>query len=182
MTKWARIESGRVAESTDIDPEGRFHPSIEWIAFDGRKNVTVGSWERGHDENGEPTLVERPPISLADLAIQKLAEIETARDAAINEGFTHTFGDTDDIVQTRQRDRENLTGLAVSAQRHADETFYFRAKSNATFELTAEEMLALADAAQAHVSQQYSKSWQLKAAIDAALKAEDRAAVEAVEW
>lgn len=28
---WARIENGIVAEITDIDPEGRFHPSLVWV-------------------------------------------------------------------------------------------------------------------------------------------------------
>ncbi|MGQ7261196.1 DUF4376 domain-containing protein [Vreelandella sp. V005] len=138
--------------------------------------------QRGADENGRPTWVPIPPANLADLAARKRAELDSARDAAINEGFTHTFGETDDIVQTRQRDRENLTGLAVSAQRHTDEVFHFRAQSNATYELTASEMLALADAAQAHVSQQYAKSWQRKAEIEAALESEDRETLEAITW
>lgn len=29
---WARIENGAVAEITDIDPAGRFHPSLKWAA------------------------------------------------------------------------------------------------------------------------------------------------------
>lgn len=131
------------------------------------------------DEKGSPVLSEPP---LADLVKNKRREIESAREAAINEGFSHTFGDTADVVQTRQRDRENLTGLAVSAQRHPDKLFKFRAKSNSTYELTADDMLALADAAQDHVSQQYGKSWQLKADIDAALEAEDREALDAITW
>lgn len=28
---WARIESNTVAELTDIDPTGRFHPSLIWV-------------------------------------------------------------------------------------------------------------------------------------------------------
>lgn len=28
--KWALIVEGRVHETTDLDPEGRFHPSLEW--------------------------------------------------------------------------------------------------------------------------------------------------------
>lgn len=28
---WARIEGERVAEITDIDPDGRFHPSLVWV-------------------------------------------------------------------------------------------------------------------------------------------------------
>tara|TARA_R110002012_G_scaffold321621_2_gene550175 strand:- start:14698 stop:15261 length:564 start_codon:yes stop_codon:yes gene_type:complete len=152
----------------------------EWKTY-GQSEPPEGM-RRGADENGRPAWVPIPPASLADIADRKRREIETARDAAINEGFTHTFGETDDIVQTRQRDRENLTGLAVSAQRHTEETFHFRAQSNATYELTASEMLALADAAQAHVSQQYAHSWQLKSEIDAALEAEDRDTLEAITW
>lgn len=32
MAKWARIENNVVMEVTDIDPEGRFHPSLIWVA------------------------------------------------------------------------------------------------------------------------------------------------------
>lgn len=32
---WARIEHGTVAEITEIDPVGRFHPAMEWLACDG---------------------------------------------------------------------------------------------------------------------------------------------------
>lgn len=28
---WARIENGVVAEITDMDPAGRFHPSLQWV-------------------------------------------------------------------------------------------------------------------------------------------------------
>lgn len=73
-------------------------------------------------------------------------------------------------------------GLAVSAQRNPESTFAFRARSNTTYELSADEVLALADAAQVHVSEQYSHSWQRKGEIEAALKAEDREALEAIGW
>ncbi|NYS80153.1 DUF4376 domain-containing protein [Halomonas glaciei] len=152
----------------------------EWVTY--TQGDPPQGMQRGGDENGRPAWVPIPPARIEALANRKRREIEAARDAAINAGFTHTFGDTEDVVQTRQRDRENLTGLAVSAQRHAAETYYFRAQSNATYELTASEMLALADAAQTHVSQQYAHSWQLKAEIDTALEAEDRPAIEAINW
>ncbi|NVF16009.1 DUF4376 domain-containing protein [Vreelandella maris] len=191
MRQTPRIPAG----ATDIAPPSTGeHEAARWAGDD---------WEvvpdyRGHvyyTDDGErheitelgieppvDALDEAPPESLADVAAKKKREIESARDAAIDDGFTHTFGDTDDVVQTRQRDRENLTGLAVSAQRHPDKTFQFRAKSNATYELTADDMLALADAAQDHVSEQYGKSWQLKAQVDSALEAEDREGLEAIEW
>ncbi len=31
MKLWARIEDNQVREITDIDPEGRFHPSLIWV-------------------------------------------------------------------------------------------------------------------------------------------------------
>lgn len=122
--------------------------------------------------------VYREPI--ADLAARKRDEIEAARDDAIAGGFKHTFGDTTDIVQTRERDRENIIRLAVSAQRKPDATFPFRAASNTEYRLTADEMLALHDAEQAHVSEQYRRSWELKAQLEQALKAKDREGIEAV--
>ncbi|MBZ5876006.1 DUF4376 domain-containing protein [Chromohalobacter israelensis] len=137
---------------------------------------------RGGDDNGRPIWVPIPPPDLEDIAARKRDEIETARDDAIASGFEHTFGDTTDTVQMRQRDRENITGLAVSAQRNPEGTFAFRAESNAQYELTADEMLELAEAAQAHVSAQYQHSWQRKGVIAAALEAEDREGIEAVEW
>jgi len=30
MNMWARIDNGAVVEITDIDPSGRFHPSLTW--------------------------------------------------------------------------------------------------------------------------------------------------------
>lgn len=134
------------------------------------------------DAAGNPIAADPTPPSLDTFATLKISEIEAARDAAINAGFTHTFKDKEDVVQTRQRDRENLTGLAVSAQRQPDKTFHFRAESNTTYELSSYEILALADAAQAHVSQQYARSWQLKAELDAAHKAKDRKAIVAINW
>lgn len=117
--------------------------------------------------------------SLEEIREAQEALIEQARDDAIEGGFEHDFSGTLDTVQTRQRDRENLTGLAVSAQRHPDATFQFRAGSNTTYDLSADAMLALADAAQQHVSQQYATSWQLKADIAAATTADD---IKAVAW
>lgn len=134
------------------------------------------------DPNGNPILVDPPLQPLADLATRKRRAIETARDEAIAAGFEHAFGDETDTVQMRQRDRENITGLAVSAQRNPEGTFAFRAESNAQYELTADEMIELAEAAQAHVSAQYQHSWQRKGEIDAALEAEDREGLDAVEW
>lgn len=155
----------------------------EWRTY-GANSPPAGK-TLGATEEGRPTWKDLPapePLSLNDLAARKRRAIETARDAAIAAGFEHTFGDTTDTVQMRARDRENIMGLAVSAQRNPEGTFAFRAESNAQYELTADEMLELAEAAQAHVSTQYQHSWQRKGEIAAALDAEDREGIEAVEW
>lgn len=34
MAKWARIQDGKVVETTDIDPAGRFHSSLVWVGCD----------------------------------------------------------------------------------------------------------------------------------------------------
>lgn len=49
-TMWARIESGTVAEITGIDPAGRFHPSLAWVACDA--DTTPG--DRYVDGSFEP--------------------------------------------------------------------------------------------------------------------------------
>ncbi len=40
--KWARLDGNRVIETTDIDPEGRFHPSLMWesVPVDATPNST----------------------------------------------------------------------------------------------------------------------------------------------
>lgn len=62
---WARIFEGAVSETTDIDPDGRFHPSIEW--FPVSEDVKVGM----RYFNGE--LVEPSQIPIPE---ERLVEIE----------------------------------------------------------------------------------------------------------
>ncbi|ABE58738.1 DUF4376 domain-containing protein [Chromohalobacter israelensis] len=159
------------------------HPDYGWIPFtaspDDDEPAGRALYRRIVESEGDLEAYREP---LGDLAARKRDEIEAARDDAIAGGFEHTFGDTTDIVQTRERDRENITRLAVSAQRKPDATFPFRAASNTEYRLTADEMLALHDAEQAHVSEQYRRSWELKARLEQALEAEDREGIEAVTW
>lgn len=143
--------------------------------------------QRGADASGRPTWVDIPETPLDTLAEQQRNAIDTARDAEIDAGFTHLFGTTEDVVQTRARDRENITGLAVSAQLmltngDTTSTLPFRAQSDTTYQLTAQEIVDLAQAAQQHVSAQYAKAWELKDQVETARKAGDRATLEAIAW
>ena len=58
----------------------------------------------------------------------------------------------------------------------------FQGLSNETHHLTAQQMDTLASDALAHIKDIYQQSWDCKDAIGAALKAGDRAAIEAVIW
>lgn len=56
ISMWARIDGDRVAEITDQDPQGRFHPSIEWVSCD----VSVGVDYRYADGEFFPPLPPSP--------------------------------------------------------------------------------------------------------------------------
>lgn len=70
MTMWARIENGTVAEITDLDPAGRFHPSLQWLACPA--DATVG-WVMADGTLIAPT----PQAPTPD-------EVEAALTAALN--------------------------------------------------------------------------------------------------
>lgn len=176
---WARIDNGTVAEITDIYPAGRFHPSIPWHACPVET-------ELGWSYDGE-TFSPPSPEPLEDFAERKRGEIDAARDAAFAAGLPYDIAGEPDVVQTRPQDQINLLGLSAKAQRliaagQEDEIFTFRGLSNVNRTLTATEMDALALAALAHIESIYQQSWGRKDAIDAALEAGDREAIEAVTW
>ena len=144
---------------------------------------------RAPDNNGYPILVERPPISLDTIAARKRAEIETALATQLAAGMPYTMPDgTDDVIQTRpDEDEANLLGLAIEARdlRDSGETDAvqeLRTQSNAVYSLTPQQMIDATDAAKAFKKAQLKKSWQRKAKIDAALKTEDRDAIETISW
>lgn len=178
---WARIDSGQVVEITGKDPTGRFHPSMHWEKFDGRRNVAIG-WRF---ENGEFSAPPAPDIN--ELATQKRAEINTARDAAFAEGLPRDIAGEPDVVQTRPQDQINLLGLRAKAEAARDEgitepVMKFRGEKNVTRYLTPDEMYTLTKDALAHIESIYDHSWARKDAIDVALDDEDREGVEAISW
>ena len=63
MAKWARIENGKVLETTDLDPTGRFHSSLVWVACE--KEVGHG-WLHADGAFTEPP--PPPPTTAQDLA------------------------------------------------------------------------------------------------------------------
>lgn len=59
MAKWARIVNKCAVEITEIDPEGRFHPSIVWelvpdevtpnSTIDDQGHWSIVDWSKGAD-------------------------------------------------------------------------------------------------------------------------------------
>lgn len=72
MDMWARIESGAVAELTDIDPAGRFHPSLQWV-------VCTAEVRPGWNYDGSAFAA---PPTMAPTVDELCALIDTAADAA----------------------------------------------------------------------------------------------------
>src|SRR5690606_11595842 len=55
---WARIEGDRVAEITDIDPAGRFHPSLVWV---GCSSDVAPGWHYDGTSFVPPSIVAPEP-------------------------------------------------------------------------------------------------------------------------
>lgn len=90
---WALVTSGTVTEITEIDPEGRFHSSMNWVQFDGRKGVAVG-WTYTDGEFSPPA-----PIPVSGL------EVDAERERRVNSGFEH--GERQ--YRSRPEDRASIT-------------------------------------------------------------------------
>jgi len=71
---WARIDGDRVAEITDIDPKGRFHPSIEWVVC----SEEVGTGWRYKDGKFSPPDPEPVPVPVQVTRAQGKAALITA--------------------------------------------------------------------------------------------------------
>lgn len=71
---WARIENGTVAEITDLDPTGRFHPSLQW-----QQVSQAGGCGPGWRWDGKMFTAPRAVMPSAD---ELCTRVDTAADAA----------------------------------------------------------------------------------------------------
>jgi hypothetical protein len=120
--------------------------------------------------------------AVAEVAVEivrevKDAEIEKARDEAIDAGITFRGHP----VQTDDRSRMNLIGTvaAVAAGVPLPKDFTWRAGDNVDVPLDRDGLIELAAAVLAHVNDQYKKSWALKDTVESAT---DVAEVGGVAW
>lgn len=95
MENWALVVDGKVRETTELDPKGRFHPSLEWIACGPEVEQ---EWLAVNDAFSAP---QRP--ALADLkattwkAIKNERERRKAGGVKVQSQWFHS--DTDSRIQ-----------------------------------------------------------------------------------
>ena len=116
---WARIDNGTVAEITDLNPEGRFHPSIKWVSVPADTKagmVKDGSEYRWPDPEPEPVpdSVTRRQAKQALLLFGLLANVQPAIDAIEDEverGMVQIFWDD---ATSFERSNAQLIALGVA--------------------------------------------------------------------
>lgn len=145
------------------------YPDCPRSIVDG--NVVVGT-EDGTEDTLEVDLTtidfntELLNIEIEELRFIKNKEIETERDKRIENGMPYTFNGVDDIVQTREKDKVILLGLAMKAQRLMGQTtepvINFRSGNNNDYLLTPMEAIELTSHASAFVEGVYATSWYYK--------------------
>jgi hypothetical protein len=144
---WSRIENGLVAEVTDIDPDGRFHSSLHWVACP--ENVKPG-W-MAESSNGEVVFSE-PKGSASDY----IALIASRRYAAEGAGITINGM----FIDTARDSQSLITGAALAALR--DAAYSCRWKTPSGFiTLDAPTLLSLAGSVRAHVQACFDREDEL---------------------
>lgn len=168
-------------EDWEVVPDWRGH--AYWLADGSRHDITELGVEPPND-----ALDQEPPKPISDIAARKREEITASLSYSLSEGMPYTMPDgTEDTVQMLAEDRQNLLGLAMEAERLkaagvTDAAQEFRGLSNKRYPMTPDEVIAMTDAALSHYKALLKQSWDRKDAIDAALEAGDRKAIEAVDW
>lgn len=148
------------------------------VVTEGAPELVDGVWKRTWvcREFNDIELASRLEQTKANL----LSSIEQLRVDQFAIGFPHVFG-KDKVtyhVQVRDGDRANLLSKRTRAMEAigAKKTDYrvgYHVYENVTVELTAEEMVAMADAADDQTTSAYGVIWQLKAAVNKAITLEE---------
>lgn len=151
---WHRIENNTVVESTDIDPAGRFHPSLIWVTDDGA-NAQVGwTYLAGVFAAPEPAQVN--PEDIKTTITAKRWQVETG-------GLTLPTGVR---VATGIDDQNRITSVIANAQLAGVQTVDFKAASG-WVTVTVQELQAIAAAIAVHVQACFTAERAHHEAIDA---------------
>lgn len=170
MKKWARINRGRVAEITDIDPTGRFHPSIVWEPVSG--DVKPGMVKDGIEYRW-------PVPDIGDVRASAIQRIEAGYRQALK-SFTHADAtwDASDDRATVLRDLLNRLANGRGLPR-GKETVTLRDTTGATQDMTAGQVIDLGEAGSDHRDECLEIRMAL---LDQIRDAETADVIEAIDW
>lgn len=137
----------------------------EWAA--------VNAYAKAHPE--EVTEVTPPPApTLAEMKEAKKAELARARYSAETGGITFAGA----AIRTDRESQSLITGAALAATQDPGYSVVWKVEGGFVT-LTAEQIIAAAQAVRAHVEACFVREAELSSAVDAAKSAK---AVRAIEW
>lgn len=144
---WARIESSSVVEITNIDPEGRYHPSLEWVAC---PTDVLPGWSYIDGTFAAPV---EPEPDYANLIAARRYNEEIR-------GITCEGS----LIDTGRDSQALITGAALAAV--IDPAYICNWKSATGFiTLDATQIIGIASAVRAHVQACFDREAELMAAL-----------------
>lgn len=163
---WARIENTMVAELAAIDPAGRFHPSLIWVAC--AEEVQPG-WIYANGVFAPPASAVVTPEQVKDAITAKRWQIETG-------GLTLPSGVR---VATGIDDQNRITSVIANAELAGVESVDFKAASG-WVSISVADLKAVAAAIALHVQRCFTAERVHHEAIDALeqLHADDAQALQ----
>jgi hypothetical protein len=147
VNTWARIENNTVAEVTHIDPQGRFHASLIWVPCPDNTESGM-QWADG-------MFFERPaaPINHQAKIAAKRFKHETA-------GIL--FNELK--VETSRDSQAAITAAALSAVINPTYVCTWKTETG-PIELTATQLISLANQVRTHVQTCFDREFQLLAQL-----------------
>lgn len=143
------------------------------VTADSDMFAAVDEYAKAHmDEVTEET--EPPAPSLVEVKEAKKAELAAARYAAEIGGITFAGA----AIRTDRESQALITGAALAASQDPEYSVVWKAEGGFVA-LTAEQIIAAAQAVRAHVEACFAREAELSSAVDAAKSAK---AVRAIEW
>lgn len=148
---------------------------INDVVSEGTPEEVDGEWQQTWISRTFSEVEMADKLATAKAVLQSQAE--TMRITQFDRGFPHTFGENVYHVQIRNADRSNLLGLRTVAkevvQAGGEMEFSFRVYENVVVNITAAEMVAVADAAFVAANVGYQKTWAVKDGADVATTLEE---------
>ena len=154
---WHRIENGVVVETTDIDPAGRFHPSLVWVEDKDAQAHQGWLW------NGS-ALTPPPAPSPEPLDLDAVKWVATQKRWAVETGGLTLPGGVH--VATALDDQNRITTVVANARLAGLDSVKFKAASG-WVTLNVAEVEGIAAAIAMHVQACFAAECAHHEAIDA---------------